>query len=223
MLSIGTPPRRLSSIHHPVPVALDVPRVAVRAARVELELGAYAAVDEDRCCGYFPALKGVPGIESDLPACHAFAACLPLITHGGTEYQFSFLRLSLVQQSVNPAYHLDSDAATAVSGDVSTLKQRLVMRLLLNLSPRRERVMHYLDVDPWCVDLVADRSYVRAADPLGLTHRAFTAAIPPRRGSHVAGLLFAANLVLHSGVDDAGGHFVAAYGIDAVDDGTSTR
>ena len=45
--------------------------------------------------------------------------------------------------------------------------------------------------------------------------------IPPRRGSHVAGLLFAANLVLHSGVDDASGHFVGAYGIDEIDHDTS--
>lgn len=41
--------------------------------------------------------------------------------------------------------------------------------------------------------------------------------IAARSGSRIAGLLFAANLVLHSGVDDEGGHFVAAYGIDAPD------
>jgi hypothetical protein len=55
----------------------------------------------------------------------------------------------------------------------------------------------------------------RVADPRGLMERALRVVIPARRGSRVAGLLFAANRVLHSGVDDAGGHFVAAYGIDA--------
>ncbi len=92
-----------------------------------------------------------------------------------------------------------------------------MQRLPLNLSARWGRTVHYLDVDSSCVELVADGSYVRAADPQGLMDRALTATIPPRSGSYVAGLLFAANLVLHSGVDDVGGHFVAAYGIDAVD------
>ena len=134
--------------------------------------------------------------------------------HAGTAYRFNFLRLSLKQQSIEPAYHLDSDAATALTGDVATLKQRRVERLILNLSWRVERTLHYLDVDPYCVDLVAEGSYVRAADPRMLSSRTLTAVIPVRRHSQVAGLLFAANLVLHSGVDNADGHFVAAYGID---------
>jgi hypothetical protein len=141
-----------------------------------------------------------------------------MIRHGGTEYGFNFLRLSLKQQSVDPAYHLDSDAATALSGDITTLTQRRVVRLMLNLRSRSDRALHYLDVDPWCVDLVAEGSYVRGADPRTLSTRALRAVIPARRGSYVAGLLFAANLVLHSGVDNTDGHFVAAYGIDAMDD-----
>ena len=92
----------------------------------------------------------------------------------------------------------------------------------MNLSSRSERRLHYLDVNPCRVDLIADGSYIRAADPRGLAEYALVAVIPPRRGCYVAGLLFAANLVLHSGVDDAGGHFVAAYGIDAMDDAAST-
>jgi hypothetical protein len=89
--------------------------------------------------------------------------------------------------------------------------------LLLNLSSQSERALHYFDVDPYRVDLISDGSYVRAADPRGLVERALTMVIPARSGSCFAGLLFAAYLVLHSGVDDAGGHFVAAYGIDAID------
>jgi hypothetical protein len=207
---------RLAAIHHPVAVEVHLPGLAARAPEAERELVARAALDRDRCCGYFPALKGVHGIDCDLPRCHAFATSLPTITHAGTTFRFNFLRLSLKQQSIHPAYHLDSDAATALSGDVATIRRRRVERLLLNLSSRNERTLRYLDVDSRCVDLVADGSYIRAADPRRLAGHALTARIPPRRDSYVAGLLFAANLVLHSGVDDVSGHFVAAYGIDEV-------
>lgn len=128
-------------------------------------------------------------------------------------YRFNFIRLSLTQQSVDPSFHLDSDAATALTGDVTTLRQRRVARLLLNLSSQGGP-LHFLDVDPDCVDLVSEGSYVRATDPCRFTGRSLTVVIPARNGSRVSGLLFAANLVLHSGVDDAGGHFVAAYGND---------
>jgi hypothetical protein len=209
--------RPLAAIHHPVAVEIHLPGLAESAAGAELELSARAALDRDRCCGYFPALEGVHGIDCDLPACRAFATSLPVINNGGTEFRFNFLRLSLKQQSSDPAYHLDSDAATALSGDLTTIRRRRVERLLLNLSSRNERALHYLDVDSRCIELVADGSYVRAADPQRLADHALTATIPPRRGSHVAGLLFAANLVLHSGVDDLSGHFVGAYGIDEID------
>jgi hypothetical protein len=39
-----------------------------------------------------------------------------------------------------------------------------------------------------------------------------TAVIPPRYGASVNGLVFVSNRVLHSGVDDERGHFIAAYG-----------
>ncbi len=209
--------RQLPPIHHPVAVEIYLPGLADSAADAGLELGARAALDRDRCRGYFPALEGVHGIDCDLPACRAFAIALPVINYGGREFRFNFLRLSLKQQSVDPAYHLDSDAATALSGEVTSIRRRRVERLLLNLSSRSQRTLHYLDVDSCSVDLVTQGSYVRAADPCGLASRSLTATIPPRRGSHVAGLLFAANLVLHSGVDDARGHFVGAYGMEEID------
>lgn len=82
----------------------------------------------------------------------------------------------------------------------------------MNVSSRAARAPHYLDVDPYSVELIADGSYVRAADPRGLADRVLTAVIPPRHGSAVCGLRLASNFVLHSGVDDADGHFIAAYG-----------
>ncbi len=218
----GTLPRRLAPHHRPIAVEVDLPpRLAGCVARVEQELRARAAVDQDQCCGYFPALRGVRRINDDLPASRAFASALPQIRHGGADYRFNFLRLSLTQQSADPAYHLDSDAATALSGDVATLDKRRVTRLLLNFSSQRERAVHYLNVDPDSVDLVVDGSYIRVADPVRFADYGLTASIPARHHSHVAGLLFVANLVLHSGVDDPDGHFVAAYGIEATDDGAS--
>lgn len=57
-------------------------------------------------------------------------------------------------------------------------------------------------------------AHIRAADPDNLHRHSLTASIPPRRGLTVNGLVFASNRVLHSGVDDSHGHFVAAYGVD---------
>ena len=89
------------------------------------------------------------------------------------------------------------------------------MRLLLNLSTRSSRTLHYLDVDPWSVKLAAQGSSLCAAGPGALRSRARVLTIPHRHGSTVRGVAFCSNIVLHSGVDDPHGHFVAAYGIDA--------
>ena len=198
----------------PRPVELDLESVAgvITAAEDELRLGAIE--DENRCCGYFPALAGMSGIRTELPACCAFAEALPSIPHAGVIYGFNFLRLSLVCQSADPAFHLDSDAATALTGDTASLNQRDVLRLLLNLSGRVERVLHYLDVDPQGTNLVAEGSYVRAKDPERLRTHARVAVIPPRVGTTVHGLAFASNRVLHSGLDGERGHFIAAYGME---------
>jgi hypothetical protein len=102
----------------PQPVELDLAAIgeAITAAQDELRL--VAMDDLDRCCGYFPALAGLSGIRTELPACRAFAEALTAISHAGMTYGFNFLRLSLVRQSADPAFHLDSDAATALTGDV---------------------------------------------------------------------------------------------------------
>jgi hypothetical protein len=104
--------------------------------------------------------------------------------------------------------------ATALTGDVSTLGKREVLRLLLNLSSQQERVLHYLDVDPRSVELVAQGSYIRAKDPARHQMRARVAVISPRTRPRVHGLAFASNRVLHSGLDGEFGHFIAAYGVE---------
>ncbi len=208
-------PHPLAPSLHPTAVTLTLPALAGAAIAAEEELRAQARTDPNRCCGYFPSLAESAGILSDLPACAAFAHLLPVVAHHGLSYRFSFLRLSLTQQSSDAAYHLDSDADTAITGDVASLRSRRVLRVLLNLSTSRERALHYLDVDAWSVPLAVDGSYVRVADRVAARGHARVAAIPPRRGATVFGLAFASNLVLHSGVDDPSGHFVAAYGTEA--------
>ncbi len=209
-------PFRLDDTDGPAVVVLELPAVAEAASAVESELRMRAVGDRDHCCGYFPALAGQAGILADLAACQEFAARLPQIIRPAAIYRFNFLRLSLVQQSAAPAYHLDSDADTAISGDLAMVRSKRVLRLLLNLSTCSERTLHYLDVDPWAVGLSSQGSYLCAARPADLCRYARVMSIPVRRGSTVHGVAFTSNAVLHSGVDDLDGHFVAAYGTDAV-------
>lgn len=206
--------RPLQAGRCPTAVELDIPPMAAEVAAVEAELRTRAGSDRDRCFGYFPGLNGASGIASDLPACREYAVRLPQLIVRGVRFRFNFLRLSLVQQSARAAYHLDSDAATAITGDVTTISQRHILRLLLNLSARGERTLHYLNVDPSSVELIGEDGYVRVAEPEAFQPHSLVARIPPRRGSRVHGLVFASNLVLHSGVDDEHGHFVAAYGAE---------
>lgn len=180
------------------------------------ELAGRAVTDADRCCGYFPALAGRPGIVDDLAACRTFALARPEIETGGAVMGFNFLRLSLRRQAAVPAYHLDTDAATAVSGNPANLRDRLVWRVLLNLSVSHERALSYLDLDPSTTWLALESSYISLADKEAGRDRQRCITIPPRRGDTVHGVSFVANRVLHSGVDDEPGHFVAAYGLETM-------
>ncbi len=215
----GQPVAPLEMSLHPSLVELHLEPVGDVIALVERELRLGAIEDRDRCCGYFPTLVGISGIRMELPACRAFADALPEISCGGITYRFNFLRRSLVCQSADPVFHLDSDASTALTGDVDSLHEREILRLLLNLSSQDERALHYLQVDPQTVKLVAEGSYVRAEDPTGLLERACVAVLPPRMGTTVHALAFVSNRVLHSGIDGEHGHFIAAYGVETADYG----
>ena len=69
----------------------------------------------------------------------------------------------------------------------------------MNLSAHSDPTLHYLNVDPGSVELAVDGAYVRATDPSGLRGYGLIATIPRRRDSTVHGVVFASNLVLHSG------------------------
>jgi hypothetical protein len=204
---------RLPAALRPGPVTVELP-AARHAEEAERELARHALADAHRCWGYFPSLTGRAGIHTDLPACRELASALPQVTAAGTSYRFNFLRLSLTCQSTQPAYHLDSDAATALTGDPATLRRRLVGRLLLNLSTTHERSLYYLDLDASAVAVTWEGSYARAADQTLAARHAVRVAIPPRSGTIAHGISFLANHLLHSGVDGPHGHFVAAYGYD---------
>lgn len=171
--------RPLEASRHPTAVELAVPPMSAEAEAVELELRTRAGTDRDRCFGYFPGLNGASGIASDLSACREFARRLPELVVRGAPFQFNFLRLSLVQQSARAAYHLDSDAATAITGDVTTISQRHILRLLLNLSARSERTLHYLNVDPGSVELIVEGGYIRVADLTRSDRNRWSQGSPP--------------------------------------------
>jgi hypothetical protein len=206
---------RLPAALRPSPVTVELPAIE-RVEEAERELARHARADDHRCWGYFPSLTGRPGIHADLPACRDFASVLPEIIAADVHYRFNFIRLSLRCQSQQPAYHLDSDAATALTGDLATLAQRRVGRLLLNLSTTEERNLYYLDLDVSAAALTSKGAYVQVADQALAARPAVRAAIPPRSGKTAHGICFVANHVLHSGVDGPNGHFVAAYGYDCL-------
>jgi hypothetical protein len=206
---------RLPEALRPSPLSVDLDAAAIeRVEAAERELARHAQADGDRCWGYFPSLARHPGIHTDLPACRKFAEVMPEISSAGATYQFNFLRLSLVSQGRQAVYHLDTDAATALTGDPVTVTRREVGRILLNLSASQQRCLFYLDLDVSAVALSRQGSYVRAADQTHAARYAACAVIPPRSGPTVRGISFAASRVLHSGVDGPSGHFVAAFGYD---------
>jgi hypothetical protein len=123
---------------------------------------------------------GRPGIHVDLPACRDFADALPEVAGAGPPCRFNFIRLSLGGHHARPSYHLDCDAATALTGDPATLDRRVVGRILLNLSPATERTLHYLDLDVTTTALTHEGAYVYPADPAVLAGYAARATIPPR-------------------------------------------
>lgn len=95
---------------HPVPVQLKLDSITEVAIAAEDELRLGAVEDRDRCGGYFPALAGLSGIRTELPACRAFADAVPAIAHSGLSYRFNFLRQFA---RVRTRLAIDSDAASA--------------------------------------------------------------------------------------------------------------
>ncbi len=159
-------------------------------------------------------MKKQVGIDSDFPACQAFMELQPQLTADGKTLDFNFVRLSQVRQTGSSPYHLDSDAKTALTGDTTTISDRLVWRLLLNLSDAHPRNLSYLDIDPFSLPLESGGGYIHCPNSKIKKSLKRQVSIPSRQGETVSGLLFCASRVLHTGQDDQFGHFVAGYGTE---------
>lgn len=209
---MGSSPRdALPSEFVPRPVALPASRAFELAIEgVQDELTTHALADADACMGFFPALEGRAGILSALPKSRALARRFPVLRAQGQSFEFNFVRLSLKRQFGEGSFHLDTDAATALTGDLATLGDRLVWRLLLNLDCRVPRRLRFLDVNSAAVPLVGEGGYVSCPDPEAQRIRELV--ISARGVGRVYGLVLCASRVLHSGRDEDDGHFVAGYG-----------
>lgn len=193
--------------------------VAVEAIEaVEAELRLHAKADSNQSYGYFPSMGEREGIGTDLPACQEFAKRYPTITPDGFHIPlgFNFLRMSRIRQPARSPYHIDSDAATALTGDVSDIADRRVWRFLMNLNSKHERTLSYLDIDPFSVELEAGDGYIHIGDTAVGPNDIRTIDVPPRDGHTVSGVLLSVNHVLHTGKDDEHGHFIASYGAEEV-------
>jgi hypothetical protein len=178
---------------------------------VFIELKDKAEKDRNGCFGYFPAMLGAIGIDHNLPACRTMSESMPIVEIDNRPLRFNFIRLSLIRQHQSSSFHLDTDASTALTGSIQTMRSRLVSRLLLNLSSAYTRSLSFVNVDPEALHLSSEQGYFYS-DAQFSEESVETATIPPREKNCLHGLLLASNKVLHSGKDDEHGHFVMAFG-----------
>lgn len=181
----------------------------IEAAHDELE--ERAVFDRDLCMGYFPAIQG-QGESADLPHCRELAESLPHIQiSNGLPLGFDWLRLSLKKQPKKAPYHLDLSRGTGMS---SVEGAKRITRLLLNFSPDFSRKIGYLVVDPLDAPLKADNGFrIYDGDPPSRAAR--TLIIPPRQRGMVFGAIIEVTNVLHSGIEEEDGHFLASYSTEA--------
>src|SRR5690606_31119097 len=106
---------------------------------LEAELDTHAQLDDDGCYGYFPGFAA----DTHLSESVRFSRLVPAITVDELALGFNFLRYSLGPQPALHGLHLDTDAATAVTGPgMSQQQDREVWRLFLNMDRQRTRNVH---------------------------------------------------------------------------------
>lgn len=206
--------RSLQAAFQPKLVTIELSCRPEALREAEAELRSHSLADDNHCYGYFPGMKANQGVDANLPHSQRFAQAVPTLFMDDKLLQFNFMRMSLVRQHGDSPFHLDSDAATALTGDVDTVSERLVWRLLLNVSDDHPRTLAYVDVDPSTVTLTSQGGYIHCEDAKLTAKYKKTIAIPPRRDLRVSGVLFCASRVLHTGQDDEHGHFVMGYGCE---------
>lgn len=215
--------KKLSDTFTPKIVTVAFPFDESLIQSVEQELSARASQDTDKCFGYFPGMKGRQDIAFDLPISQQFAEQAKTLDVTGKKLYFNFLRLSLVDQPTISPFHLDSDSATALTGDEATMAQRLVWRLLVNMSDTKSRTVVYLNLDPSSIKLTTYKGYISYPSKSITDDMIKSVKLPPRDKNTVSAVLFCASRVLHAGKDMDSGHFVAGYGVDEDDPSGTTK
>ncbi len=180
----------------------------------EIELGGRARFTPEKCYGHFPHTTDMFGIATDLPASKQLVDARPDLMVNGKLLPFNFLRLSLIKQLAQAPFHLDSDAETGLTGEVETVLDRTVWRALLNLSRTHPRKLTYLNVDPITLPLEKVGGYVQCSKKEVNQRAIRSLSIPHRRGTQTFGAILCVSQVLHRGVDDEWGHFIASYGAE---------
>lgn len=204
---------RLEARFHPREFELPVIDAdVIDSAEAELRKGALA--DPEGCRGYFPALGGRPGIDTDLPANQLLAERWQHVDIRDRRLSFNFTRLAIrrLPDSTDFRFHLDSNAATALDGRAKELPPKLVWRLLVNLSTTTPRTLEYADVNPNDVPLKRWGNYLHTH--VDLSHQTQRLEIPPRNKRVAHAVLFCSSRVFHSGRDDDRGHFIGAFGCE---------
>jgi hypothetical protein len=137
------------------------------------------------------------GIDHDLPACRALAEGYPLQRVGELAVRFNFMRMSLRRQALlvqheDTIFHLDSVAATALTGNLDTITNRQLWRLHVNLHPVHTRTLAYVDIHPAFIagSIVQHENYAYCP-PEAISKKALTTTDIPRRigGTTMGGIL----------------------------------
>lgn len=179
---------------------------------------------DDPLWGYFPQHPDQNFVNArPLPACHALETSLrkKVLENNDLfmDLQLAFIRLCLrdIRGKEHGGFHVDLDPGSAFIGDEKNDGTRNICRLVFNLHPQEPRELQYLSNT---LEELADLGlqYTRhsyqgvPADQLPIGAKVCRAFIPPREPGILHGAVFWSNLVPHTGVDSARGHFVAGYG-----------
>ena len=179
---------------------------------------------DDPLWGYFPQHPDQHFVNArPLPRCHALKESLQTCVLESndifTDLDLAFIRLCLrdIRGKEHGGFHVDLDPGSAFIGDTRNDGTRNICRLVFNLHPEEPRELQYLanDLDELAhLGLQFSRDSYQGVprDRLPNGARICSAHIPPREPGMLHGAVFWSNLVPHTGVDHARGHFVTGYG-----------
>jgi hypothetical protein len=178
----------------------------------------------DPLWGYFPQHPDQEFVNrSPLRHCQALDVYLRekvLRTNGiFRDLDLAFIRLCLrdIRGKEHGGFHTDIDSGSAFIGDAKNDGSRNICKLLINLHPTEPRELQYLSNG---LNALAQMGVVYRRDSyLGVPAHKLpkeasicSAVVRPREKHVLHALAFWADLVPHTGVDHAHGHFLAGYG-----------